>query len=62
MKAAEAQREKMVGDVVRENRSLVGPLSKVRGRGGVAVGGGWPGGKGRGPGVYACMRVCLRTD
>jgi hypothetical protein len=29
MKVAEAQREKLVGDVVRENRALVGPLGKV---------------------------------
>ena len=31
MKAAEAQREKLVADVVRENKSLAEPLSKVGG-------------------------------
>ena len=38
MKAAEAQREKLVADVVRENRSLAEPLSKV---GGWVAGLGW---------------------
>ena len=42
MKAAEAQREKLLADVVRENRSLAEPLSKVGGWvGGLGWCGGW---------------------
>ena len=41
LKRAEAAREKLVGDVLRENRRLAEPLGQVRGLAGWTWGGAW---------------------
>lgn len=54
MKAAEAAREKLVGDVVRENKRLAEPLQQVNGAGW----GAGRGGAGRLPDDQAAREPC----